>query len=663
MILRFLNDVTEEYWLAFKTAVEESEDVGTLKDVIEKMGELCAFGDLRDEQLHRLWSAYCQNVKELADCEKTEVDKKLAELFQSFYGRKEAKLEELRHVELAAQAGTGLQPIMLPSTATPDQLVDFDLVFLDFFLGDEELNGGQNQELLKAAEQNACDLINKVSKAAIPNSTPLFVVISTLAGEEKVPQFRDNAKLLASKFRFISKKTFRKDQAKVEYMLGQLVTQRRSGDAVEKLLYNWRSSTVSALDDMLESVRRLDVTDYAYLQHYRLDAEQVSLLQYLTWLYNSYLSSLIEERLAINNADLVAPLKCEEIPPAILQPMSEIPKIYSKVTTTQIQNFDDGNKVPIWTGDLFVRYQLLGDNPTKEYETSALSVMPSADAEAAPENTYTPGTSGAPLQEAEGTGEEEMSPQPDIFAAVTPFCDLIPGHLKAKSVLLVGGELAEFGQSKTASNHLLVHDKNGTLIDNPLRFQIKWDLKWTASYPISAFDGKGIIGTDYTRVGRLRELYAAEIIQKLSADMSRVGVPVAPPFTHSLYVKAVIKLNGEPLVVLDEGGDKSMAWELYSSRSGEKRMMVFTEQFLWRLRDCLRAKVPNSDCRQLLEEASILRSLTTPFEIKKNRGKLRTALHNGKIVIKRVEQHPENLIAPTNQEVIVFWAAGPTAHS
>ena len=660
------NDITEEQWLAFREVVDESEDLGALSDVITDMGHLGAYGDLTEEQLSHLWSSYNDLEKEQPSREKTDVDKKVEDLFRPFNVNRQVKLQQLRPVEQAVEDATGSPPKALPSSTEAQELVHFDLIFLDFYLGKEEIDPQAAQDMQEDALEKACAMVKEVREAVDDTKpTPLFVIISGYAreGDRKVESFRDKAQMLASKFRFLEKGTFASDKTRMEYVLRQLVLQRKSGNSAEQLLKKWRSSTESALEEMLASVRKLDVTDYAYIQNYRLNDEQVSLLQYLTWLYNSFLSSLIEEKLASVNANIVAPLKLKDIPPANLPPMSEVPRIYSKVTTTQVQSFDDGQTVPVWTGDLFVRRDLMPDPPENGDKPSESSVPGDTNAKTAASDDIGPSSvKGETSKESEGNGKETEPLRPDILAVVTPACDLVLGHIKAKSVLLIGGRLHEMGRSKTASNHLLVLNDEALTDGKSWRFQIEWDEKWPHAFPISAFDGEGIKETGYRRVGRLRELYAAEIGHLLSADMARVGVPAAPPFAHALHIKVVVKQNSQPVSVLDVDFDTPVAWELYSSASREKREIVFTEQFLWRLRDSMSEMDPDEECRHLLEDAAKLRGFTKPFPIKTGaNAKTEVPGFGSKIFVKRVQEHPSELTLLTEQAVIVLWAAGPTA--
>ena len=653
-----LRDVDEEHWLAFAVAIDEAEELGAFAEVVNEIGELGTLDDLREPSLHRLWDAYKELCEPAVAEDALPVERACHRLFRSFHGRKSAKLRQLASVERMLEAATGSMPEQLPSTTRAEELVDFDLVFLDFFLGDEDVLGDKLRDSLVEAEKRASNLAKAVSEMLSHSNTPLFVIISGQAQPESVPQFRDNAELLASKFRFLSKKSFDEDKTQVYYVLRQLAAQRTSSNSIEKLLKDWRESAGAALEEMLGSVRRLDVTEYGYMQHYRLESNRTSLRSYLTWLYGAYLSALVEERVAFASLDSIEALKREEVPPANLPPMSEVPKIYSKITTTKVQSENNGTAVPIWTGDLFVREGMVDKGGREEGEENG-NGAPVAEGESV--------NGGGPREAGDGSDREEQEEEgriPDILAAITPVCDLVPGREKAKSIVLLGGELREFGKARRVSNHLLVLEGNGDDGRSSERqFQVDWDKKWPYAFPRKAFDGRTIKGTDYRRVGRLRELYAVEVAQFFSGDVARVGVPVAPPFTHALHVRAVTKQEGNPVVILDAPVEEPFAWELYPDRTKESRVAVFAEEFLWRLREELERKIADRRhaCWRLLDDPAKLAALTTPFEVKMGKGNNITRLpeFSNRLSIRRVETLPEDVSIRDDHEVIVLWAAGP----
>ncbi|MER8513727.1 hypothetical protein NKH47_12335 [Mesorhizobium sp. M1060] len=625
--------ISEQSWLAFSTAVDESEGkFGQHAEILESLGELPTYGDLRNEHIHSLWASYTQVALSGAELPKgDEIGAALKNAFSSFAGRKLQKLAQLKHVEAAAREATGKDPICFQSSASAAELKNFDLIFLDFFLGDEvDANGAVSSDMQATAEETACRLVREVSSEAKPNSAPLFVVISSLASNDNVPLFRDNAQLLASKFRFLSKSDIEKEPIRRDFVLRGLVSQRAAGDAVEKLAQSWHDSIDLALSDMMKSIRRLDIADYAYIQTYRLSDEKISLLNYLTWLYNSYLGSFVEERLSQTDAAITKPISVVTSPTAVLRPMSEIPQIYSRITTTKVKDYADGETPKVWTGDLFVRKGVLSNYSELQ---PVVAVKSLAD-----------GTSG----------EKPIAPEipqfPDVVAVVTPVCDLVPGRVKAKAVMLAGGAITELHKAKEASNHLLVYNRpNGQ--PSSVELQIKWDPKWPVTFPIANFDGEGIKGTDYVRVTRLRELYAAEIAQAMAGDLSRVGVPIAPPFTRPLDVQVRLLKRKQPIVSTIGQLQRPFAWDFLKKKSGTAREAVFSEDFLWALVKAVKESCePGNPCVKLVEDLGNLEGLLSPFQQSS-----KNPTNSGKRLAVRYETvDPKEVQGPSGEELLVI---------
>ncbi|RDW13607.1 hypothetical protein [Paracoccus thiocyanatus] len=608
--------LSEQDWLAITTAVDEADgNWGPHAEVLKHLGELPTHGGLRDEHVHALWKHHASlNVRPKENEARTdEIGDTLAKAFGAFAGRKMQKLQQLRHVEEIAERATGEPPTTFHSGVTAAQLQDFDLVFLDFFLGDEvDQHGKISLDMQRAAESRAHALVKDVNDLVRPKPAPLFVVISSLATNDNVPDFRDKAKLLGSKFRFLSKRDIASDPARRDFVLRNIVRQKAAGDAIELLTHEWQSSITTALDQMMESIRRLDVADYAYIKDYRLTEEKVSLLNYLTWLYNSYLGSFVEERLASSHSAALEPLTSLVSKSAILRPMSEVPRIYSRITTTKVTEFPDGEAAKVSTGDIFVRKSRLAKyvEPPKVQDAAPSDAQPNPNDVALVAVEDAQGASAPAAAQKEEVGS---IPPPDVIAAVTPICDLVPGRIKAKNVVLVGGALTELSKAKEASNHLLVYERTGG--QKPVEFQIKWDTKTPVSFPIGSFDGKGIDGTDYIHMTRLRELYSAEIAQSLAADLARVGVPIAPPFTRALEVEVRALKVKDPILSSMGSPGHALAWDLNKKKTGPARQVVFSEEFLWKLVDAVREKCgADSECAALVSDVENIEALLNPFD-------------------------------------------------
>lgn len=660
-------DVAEDDWEAFRAAVADADELGAHAETLGKVGDLPPYGDLRAAQAATLFEHLIAVGTAAPPAAGTDpVFDALAKVFRPFAGRKEAKRRQLAHVEAIARDATGEEPAKLPSKTPAAALAEYDLVFLDFFLGEETVDGEATDALLDAAREQARRIVKETIVAVGDGRMPLFVLISSRADPDSAPAFRDEAELLASKFRFLTKGEFDTDRAKTEWVLASLVKERDAGDAVEKLLREWNASITHAATDLMSSVRRLDVTDYAYLQKYRLAEEKISLLEYLTWLFNSYLGSFVEARLAQSPADLIAPIRDAAVPPATLQPMSEVPAIYSAVTMTKVKSFADAIPAKILTGDLFVRRHLL--QPPAAAAPPEVAVAEAAAGEAAAAPPPAANDQEAAVVEAQPAAPApqpaaDQPGQPDILAAITPICDLIPGREKANGVLLMGGGLSIPGKAKAASSHLISVDRPGAAPgEAPLSFQVDWFPKWPVAHPRGAFDGDGILGTDYVRIGRLRDLYAADLAQQMSGDLSRVGLPIAPPFTHPLQVTVLARVGKTVKRLLDVTVAEPLAWELYSKKTGEKREAMVAVDLIWKLRTAAAEAIPNAEdpCRVLLGNPEVLRPLTVPFDLKFN-DKATPTTAGPKLIVFRDVAPPAKDEISYNGAIVLVHLSGPHA--
>jgi hypothetical protein len=396
---------------------------------------------------------------------------------------------------------------------------------------------------------------------------------------------------------------------------------------------------------------------------------------------------------------------------ALLRPLGELPRIYNDITITQVQSYDDGIAPMVWTGDLFVKKKFL-ERPkaTRAANEPAKPQAPKADVAA--ETVETPveangqdaaavaqaaaaqqtntalaahanGQAGADSPPPAETVEAVVGPQaavqedmaapeatkndgPDILAVITPVCDLVPGRydnnpqaVNASAVLMLGGKLAELGRGKKPSSHFVLLDPNGQRDEEQaIPYQIRWDEKWPHSEPISAFDGVSIKNSDYVRTGRLREMYAAELAGMMTGQLSRVGVPVTPPFTHCLSIRVLVRTNKVSALPLPD--TTGMAWELFPERDKEKRHIVITDELVWEVRKAALKAIQDDtlQAHNLLTDHSNLWPLTSSFKVKPNG---LTDVGSPAIKVQRLEALPDKLEISSADAHVVIQLAGPLA--
>ena len=191
-------DLAEGDWEALRVAVTETGDLGVHAPALAQIGELPPYGDIRQPLATALYEHFLEivtNGSPRADVDP--VFAALARTYRPFAGRKEAKRRQLAHVERMACDATGDEPDQLPSRTPAAMLVDYDLVFLDFFLGEETVGGEVTAALLEAARKQARKTVKDTIQAVGNGSMPLFVLISSRADPDNAATFRDEAELLA----------------------------------------------------------------------------------------------------------------------------------------------------------------------------------------------------------------------------------------------------------------------------------------------------------------------------------------------------------------------------------------------------------------------------------------------------------------------------------
>lgn len=583
----------------------------TIFGLIYELPDLSDLEDSENEPLIQgLWKFYTEKyvAKEQITNPADRVLDALNDIFGIYKAKKEQKLTQLSHLENLITESFGQPPDKLPSQVSAETLARYDLIFLDFFLDDaiparREDFSELELSALDSARKKSNDLVVETIRARGGQPIPLFVLISTIADPEKAPDFRDDAGVLASKFRFLPKQEFQNDKLRTIFVISELLSQRKRSDSLEHFINTWEKSINKASKRLISSVKRLDVSDYAYVERYRLKDEKINILSYIIGMYNNLLGSFVEEDFPRKEAaDLISKLKLEDIPSTHFGPSGEVADIYSRITTTNLPAVDHLDS-PVWAGDLFVRRNFL-DKLAKQSDTPVAAKA---------EQKETKDEKKAAADDTIQVSEAKEVINPDILAVVTPSCDLVPERVKVRTVTLISGKLSSLGAVEKPSSHLLVMDNN--------KYQVDWDSKYPVSFHYSRFKDNKIDGTDYIKVSRLRALYHLELQNLITGDLAGVGVPVTPPISFSVDCKILAKpAKGDLIEVVHVKPDMGMVWGMFSSRKNDARTFVFDEGFLWFLRRKLSERFPGDSkppkCLSLIDDLGFLRALQKPLEIK-----------------------------------------------
>jgi hypothetical protein len=595
--------------------------------LVELTHELPEMSDLDggdgEDLILKLWLYYLNN-KDNADKmspETLSIYTQLNALFKNYFAKNTEKRTQLKFIEDLILETSGKKPVPFKSHVSGEELSGYDLIFLDFFLDDAiPANSAKFNEMeksaLDAARKKSIDLAIDIIKARGKHQpVPLFILISTIALPENAPSFRDEAGVLASKFRFVSKNQFRDDKTRSMIVITELLNQRKSGDALDLFLDKWNSTIEKATKQLLSSVRRLDVSDYSYINIYRLKDEKISIGPYILNMYNSLLGSYVEEDIFQDKvSDLLANLHLEDPSPSHLGPSDEVTEIYSRITASTILTLGLQESSAVWAGDLFVLRDHLEPKKTKT-EPKVVFEPQASGKEGAAVNLAEEGFCTNPEGAEVGVvGSKQIELMPDILAVITPSCDLVPGRVKVNTVTLIAGKLSPLGAVKKPSSHLIVLDNK--------KYQVDWNGKWPVTYNHSMFNGSGIDGTDYIKIGRLRSLYHLELQNIVTGQLSGVGVPVTPPIAFGVSLKVLAKpVKGDFIEVADVNPEMGMAWAMYTARNSDSRTFVFDESFRWYLRDQIKSLSSSSqnvhaDCLAFTDDLTFLNALKKPLLIK-----------------------------------------------
>ncbi|NTV49252.1 MAG: hypothetical protein HGB32_01110 [Geobacteraceae bacterium] len=514
--------------------LENIEDRPSLQTIIDRVHD--------DEGvLAFLWKTY----RELNHG--SNLKKMLHKLFIPFVVDKDAKLAPLEELSALVQTTTGIVPDTFGSDTMADSIVGYDLIFLDYYLNPDaspSLTAGDDVNLnanFIQGKQHSIELLKSVVKNS-GNKIPLVMLISSVAKAEDIPDFRAHAKMLASKINYLPKGQVKTNPHRAQHAILGLVQYRKEADALWDLIDLWKQSVNSASDNLISMLLELDLPDYSYLQSYRLNDEKVPLAHYLGWLFNGYLSNLVEESISQSTAHELSNRISLPLPiPGRIAPTEAITSLYSGVTTSKVPRLGEGFKPNAWAGDIFIK--------TSSYNKIF-------------------GRKHAP----KGKLKE---PMPEVLCVITPSCDLIPGRSNnAKSVTMIGGILVPMDGLAPPTNHLLLLDTKP--------YHVSWDSKWPVTVDISDVNGMTLLGKHYRWVSRLRDVYHAELQHLLFKDIGRVGVPVVPTMPICVDMRVLVKQHGKPYkVLLDRKANESSVWTFKTKKSDTA--YCIREEIAWEL--------------------------------------------------------------------------------
>lgn len=387
------------------------------------------------------------------------------------------------------------------------------IFFIDYYFGPP----GQPQSIIAA--KNYIDQIKRKYVRA-DGQHPLFVLMSsTEITETERIKFREDTGLIGGVFLFIPKSDFGKEIIKLK--LASLAASRLAASRIQHFVEALEQSITDAGNTFLKALKSLSIEDYGYIHSLCLLEEAQPLGDYMLSLFSSYIGRLLFEHEAVKTRQLeVDRISFKMLPPTQTKPSDLIARMYQASVchiATEDLNHPQSESRPSVLGDDVDQhpYVHLGD-----------------------------------LFWRDASGE--------VWVIVTPQCDLVfgptsksRGFRKDRSVHLVPGKLQRINEP--LSDQDLDRPRTEIFVHQGIAYRILWDVKRLKTVEFGKL-WKWLNAGSYVRVARLRLSFALEVQHAVTASLSRVGTPVAPPMNHPVKVElcCVNPSNGRTAVLTSE---------------------------------------------------------------------------------------------------------------
>ena len=356
-----------------------------------------------------------------------------------------------------------------------------DLILIDLFLGSQRL-----EKDLNLAIKNLRQLVSRK-----PDDPPLVILMSNSNQlHEERNRFRDESLLLASTFR-VAKKPELLQEGKLELILSRLVNNYDDAKKYAKFLYALENRLTDILQIFLPLFRKLDLSDLNQLRTLLLNAEGEQLGHYLLDVTDQVLQHEIEGDQNIINATLeLNKIQLDQYPAPHL---TGTPDFQDLVYRMQFMHQDrlcltkDNQTIPIQFGDIIGRANQSIDN--------------SSD---------------------------------DVFLVITPACDLLRNGIS--QIMLLPGRLSELKPDNWSYQPGTT--KTPVIILDDQRKWIRWNPKEVHTIAQDELRDS-LVNGNFIQMGRLRELYALNLQQRVLQRLARIGLtanlPAVFPVDVSFY--------------------------------------------------------------------------------------------------------------------------------
>ncbi|MFJ2526419.1 hypothetical protein ACIOWB_25180 [Pseudomonas capeferrum] len=346
-----------------------------------------------------------------------------------------------------------------------DFLSGADVAFIDFFMSDNE---SEDQALARI----------KTSTAVLSRAKLVFFM-SSRASVETQQKVRDILGVRTAFFEVMTKTQMNEGfvQARIEHK-----TKTYEGNwALQGVIEGLMAAAHEAAAEFNQQSENLEIHDLQFLELFRLNAENQTLPEYLTWLFS--------EALAAKTRRL------------------GLPKVASSTIVSEEATF---------TGDILQK-RVLYDFFSEIVFSPALS------------------TGGARFGDIFRTEENRY------LLVLTPACDLVRCDA-AKNILCVEASVLDYSDPRTQSKEKLFgkHDSGLRHLlkvgagDSEQSLLLTWQKDSIHTYKYAELSGQA-----FERVGLMNEIFAHEVKEEVLRNLGRVGTSInpAPPFALNAVIR------------------------------------------------------------------------------------------------------------------------------
>lgn len=373
----------------------------------------------------------------------------------------------------------------------------YKLIFIDYYLGPTDTTASK-----VAAAKKSIFLAKGINeKCKTTPHRPVFILISSFPVDEEMrSEFRINAGIMGGMFYFMEKNDI-SDRRRLLMELYPIARALESSYSIEKFISSFLENIGSVSKEFSAQIESLSISDYAYVQKLSLQKEGHLFGDYILWLFGEHLIRLLHDKMEDDRAKINS-LVFEDLPPSQFTPSLELTDIYQSSLFEFIPE-----DTPLHLGNIFIK---------------DLNVYMVINAEC------------------------------DLVLTTTPGGRVIDPEL---AVLVIQGRLVPHTEKDPngTKSDVRIEFFERTEQDRKEMFRITWYLDRLRAIKYGEFDLKK---EGYKLTCRLKLPYALKIQNAFASNLTRVGVPVAPPIYSALRVELFCEGEGgkaERLLELREG--------------------------------------------------------------------------------------------------------------